>query len=573
MEILFIIFSIVVAVVFFAMARDLSRCNARLHNQTLMSQTFTNISHDLLTPLTILSAVTERLREQEPKFEPDYRLMETNIDRMVHLLQQILEISKSQAGELKLLVSQGDVMEYIQQAAMNMEPLIERKGLEFIFQCTPKSMIGWIDTDKIDKIIYNLLSNAAKYTKPEGKIVFQVFTNKTFDHIIIKISDNGIGIPKEKIKNLYQRFNEGDYRRMKTTGTGLGLSITRDLVRLCKGTINCESTEGLGTIFTIELPINKEAFSPDQIDERNRVEINKHHNAIIDFSQALAPNDKSRQKLEPINSKNAHTLLLVEDNQDLLKLMQQQLGRKYLILTAKNGIEALDIVSRDKVDLIISDVMMPKMDGNELTIRIKSNPSTKHLPVILISARTQEEDRHRSLQIGADEYITKPFKLNDLNVRIDNIIENRKRIQSEHLDLEGEKHIDISQTPDEEFLEQVNKFILTYISDDTFNRDVLARVMKTSESSLYKKLQSLTGKSVSVYIRDFRMQEARRIVESEPDIRVSDLAYRVGFNNPKYFATCFKKTFGVQPREYINSLNNITLSTSSNEHTQPKIGQ
>ena len=232
LQTIIIIISASVLVGLFFLGREVFQRSVQMRNRLQMNAIYTNITHELLTPLTVISASVDRLRDQEPGYEQDYSRMQLNIERMVRLLQQILETSKSQSGELKLLVSQGDVMQYIQNTALCIEPLMAKKGLEFTIECTPKSMMGWIDTDKLDKIIYNLLSNAAKYTSEKGKVMLQVNTNKKYDHIIIKVSDNGIGIPQDKMKKLFSRFFDGAYRQQQTIGTGLGLALTRELVFL-----------------------------------------------------------------------------------------------------------------------------------------------------------------------------------------------------------------------------------------------------------------------------------------------------------------------------------------------------
>ena len=235
-------------VVAFLFGRVLYSRSMRIRSKLQMTRVFTNLSHELLTPLTVISASVERLREQEPRYATDYTLMDLNVERMTHLLQEILETSKAQSGELKLLVSQGDVMEYICQTALCIEPLMHKNGLEFSINCSPQSMLGWIDTDKVDKIIYNLLSNAAKYTTAPGCVTLDAHTNENFDQITIKVSDTGIGISKEQMRHLFRRFHDGNYRRMQASGIGLGLSLTRDLVYLHGGTITCESEEGRGKI-------------------------------------------------------------------------------------------------------------------------------------------------------------------------------------------------------------------------------------------------------------------------------------------------------------------------------------
>ena len=545
----------ILAIIFFV-GRNLYLRSMRLRRRLQMSSIFTNITHELLTPLTVISASVDKMREEEPKFGRDYDMMQLNIQRMVRLLQQILETSKSEAGSLKLLVAQGDVMGYIHETAECLEPLIAKKKMKFTITCMPASMMGWIDTDKLDKIIYNLLSNAAKYSKEGGEVSIKAVTNKTYDHIRIEVSDTGEGIPKEKMKHLFQRFQDGDYRQYKTIGTGLGLSLTRDLVYLHGGTIECQSEVGKGTTFYVDLPISKDAFLPEQIDEEHNIDLSVPKNTIIDFNTVL-PDDNEEPATEASTDEDIYKLLVVEDNVELLMLMKQLLKPYYRVYVASNGIEALKIIHEKELDLIISDVMMPEMNGYQLTKAIKSDENYDHLPIILLTAKAQGEDIEEGLRAGADEYLKKPFRLSDLKLRIENIIENRKRIQhdfSKKTMAETMQKQEKAPSPDDEFLSRTLQLVYSHLEDEDYDRESLASDMGTSTSTLYNKLRSITGLNVSSFIRDIRMKEASRIAEENPDIRVSDLAYRVGFKDPRYFSTCFKKHYGVQPKEYLESL-------------------
>ena len=556
-RLLLVIACLVIVIIMSSVGRNLYLRSLRLRRRLQMSDIFTNITHELLTPLTVISASVDKLRDEEPKFAHDYDLMQLNIHRMVRLLQQILETSKSEAGQLKLLVSQGDVMRYIHETAKCLEPLLMRNRQQFTISCYPESMMGWIDTDKLDKIIYNLLSNAAKYSNEGGEVALKVQTNKTYDHIRIEVSDTGDGIPPEKMEQLFQRFHDGEYRKHRTIGTGLGLALTHDLVTLHNGSIHCQSEVGKGTTFTVELPINKEAFLPEQIDEGRTIEFNIPQNAIADF-QAVVPDvnaDVDPQEEHPDD--DVYRLLVVEDNVELLMLMSQLLKSSYRVYAAQNGREALKIIHKKDLDLIISDVMMPEMDGYELTKKVKNDPNYNHLPIILLTAKTQEEDEQEALLIGADEFLTKPFRLSDLKLRIDNIIENRKRIQHDyHLETaeQTRQKIGSAKSPDEMFLSKALEFVYAHLEDDDYDRDALAADMGASSSTIYNKLRSITGLNVSGFIRDIRLKEARRLAQSDPTLRVSDLAYKVGFRDPRYFSTCFKKQFGMQPKEYMESI-------------------
>ena len=546
---LMLFISVCTVIIITVLIRWLYARNTRIKNQIQMNFIFNNITHELLTPLTIISASVEKLREEHPSSRHDLDLMDLNIQRSVRLLQQILETSKIQAGGLKILVSQGDVMQYISETAHSLEPLMVRKHLTFAINCKPESMMGWLDTDKIDKIIFNLLSNAAKFTPEGGAVTLNVATNLRFDRIIIQVIDTGVGIPKDKMKHLFTRFYDGDYRSNLTFGTGLGLALTRDLIYYMGGRIKCESEEGRGTTFTLEIPINKDSFAPSQIDEQHQMQIPDLESSIADLPQA----ESMSEEVIPTADTNASRVLIVEDNVELLRLMKRLLQPRYHVLTASDGREALRLIQTNKLDIVVSDVMMPEMDGYELTDHIKHNEIYSHLPIILLTAKTTEDDQHKALLTGADGYITKPFKIRDLQLHIDNLIANRQRILSE-VPAQVEEHTDTMNPDDKAFLERATQCVYRNLSDSDYDREAFAADMGTSVSTLYNKLRELTGKSMANFIRDIRIQEACKIAKNEHNTRVSDIAYRVGFRDAKYFATAFKRITGKQPKEYFAEL-------------------
>ena len=578
MELIDIIEILVIALVIaILIVMRLNQRNSKLRQKAQMNMMFTSITHELLTPLTILSASIEHLREVEPKHKLQYALMEINIQRSVRLLQQILETTKAQDGRLKLLVSHGDVMGYIRNTAHSIIPLMAKKHLKFSVKCQPESMMGWIDTDKLDKIIFNLLSNSAKYTTGDnGLVELNVRTNDRYDRIIIEVRDNGCGIPESRKKHLFELFYDGEYRRFHTMGTGLGLSLTRELVYLNNGTISYESEEGKGTVFYITLPINKESFDQSQIDEKNKVDINKPTSAVLDLgneesifdkdfvlTDKISKNEASSpmkpKEISDLSDEDIYTILVVEDNVELLMLMKHLLSRKYRVETARNGGEAVEVIEKSEIDLIISDVMMPVMDGYELVKYVKNSVDYSHLPVILLTAKAQESDKMDALKVGADEYMTKPFKMKELQLRIDNLIANRQRISREfkQQSIEEVKVNNVTMpSPDNEFLDKAMACVHNHLDDADYDRESFASDMGMSASSLYNKLRAVTGMNATSFIRDIRMKEACRLVKSTPGIRVSDLAYSVGFKDPKYFSTIFKKEFGMQPSEYIESIAN-----------------
>lgn len=434
-------------------------------------------------------------------------------------------------------------------------------------------MMGWIDTDKLDKIIFNLLSNAAKYTTGDnGRVELFARTNDRYDKVIISVKDNGCGIPESRKKHLFELFFDGEYRRFNTMGTGIGLSLTRDLVYLNKGDLTYESEEGKGTTFNIMLPISKDSFDPSQIDEKNKVDINKPVSFVLDvedddpiFSKDFIFNEKGNNNEVNIDNNvdssddDAYRILIVEDNVELLLMMKHLLSKKYNVVTAYNGKEAVDEIHKNELDLIISDVMMPEMDGYELVKYVKNSNDYCHLPIILLTAKTQENDKEEGLEIGADAYMTKPFKVKELQLRINNLIENRQRITREFKQQTIEDVRTKSATmpsPDKEFLDKAIACVHKHIDDSDYDRETFASDMGMSSSSLYNKLRAVTGMNATSFIRNMRMKEACRLAKATPGIRVSDLAYSVGFKDPKYFATIFKKEFGMQPSEYIESIVN-----------------
>ena len=520
----------------------------------------TNITHELLTPLTVISATIYKLKDTAPQYEEDFQIIDHNINHTTRLLRQILEVRKSQAGQLKLLVSRGNLSIFILNICESIRPMAIHHGISLELHAGKNDVFAWFDTDKLEKIVNNLLSNAIKYNKEEGKIIVSLILSK--DKAIISISDNGIGMSKEKMKHLYTRFFDGDYRKQNMPGTGIGLSLTYDLVKLHHGNIKCESTEGKGTTFTVTIPINKGAYSVQEIDTSNiKQQIN------CQTIQLVTQEEKEQTKKPAHHAifvrKNVNKILIVEDNEELLNLMLQMLSKKYHVLTAKNGKQAMNIIMKEQLDLVVSDVMMPIMDGIELTKRIKEDKSFWQLPIILLTAKNQESDATEGYATGADAYITKPFKFDDLIVRIDTLISNRKKIREKIIkeqkahDAQEESNYHYSN-PDKAFIEKATEIVLLHLDDADYNRDAFAKDMALGSSTLYNKVKNTTGQTVVGFITSIRLKEAKRILKSDPNILINDLATRVGFNTPKYFSKCFKNEFGIYPKEFAEQLKKCT---------------
>jgi len=508
-------------------------------------QFFTNITHELLTPLTIISAAVDELKLQMPMHQEYYSVMTRNITRLIRLLQQILEFRKAESGNLKLRVSPGDLVAFLQNEIEAFRPLIKKRKLHLSVLCDPERIQGYFDTDKLDKIVYNLLSNAAKYNE-EGGFIHVDIRSKDQGWAELIVKDNGKGLSEEEQKTLFTRFYEGDYRRHNTIGTGIGLSLTKDLILLHGGNIHVESALGKGTTFIVRLPIDRNAFLKDQIDDE----------AIIPHQTIVGLDDDSTNKeeeLECTGKENLPTILVVEDNEELLHLVVRLLGSEYNVFYALNGKEGLDFVEREEINLIVTDVMMPIMDGIEFCKRIKSSFDYCHIPVIMLTAKTKEEDRTEAYEVGADGYITKPFTLSVLHAKIKSLLRNRARNAS---DFKKQVVFEIKElnytSLDEDFLKRAINCVHKHLDDSDFDQPQMMDELGAAKSTLYKKLKSLTGLNPSAFIRNIRLKAACQIIEEKKRVRISELAYAVGFRDAKYFSSCFRKEFGIQPKEYMS---------------------
>lgn len=525
--------------------REMEKAKAEELNHAKL-QFFTNITHELLTPLTIISATVDELKTQAPSHNDLYTVMNSNIQRLIRLLQQILEFRKAETGNLKLRVSPGDLAAFVRTGTESFKPLVKKRKIHFSLLCDPESIVGYFDIDKLDKIMYNLLSNAAKYNKEDGFIqVTLSYDEEDREFVLLRVKDNGKGISKEKQATLFKRFYEGDYRKFNTIGTGIGLSLTKDLVTLHGGTISVESEVDHGTEFIVRIPIERSYYDEEQIDD----EVISLRQTTIDYEDT--PEDVIAEVQELATK--ANSILLVEDNEELLNLMTKLLGREYNVFTAENGKEGIIVLENEDVDLIVSDIMMPEMDGIEFCKYVKGHLEISHIPVILLTAKNKEEDRAEAYEIGADAFISKPFNLTVLHARIRNLLKYKARMAHDFKNQIVFEVKDLNYTSlDEDFIQRAINCVNNHLEDPNFDQAQFADEMLTSKSTLYKKLKSLAGLNTSSFIRNVRLKAACRIMEEKGiNIRVSELAYAVGFNDPKYFSSCFKKEFGMLPSEYI----------------------
>ena len=510
---------------------------------------FTNISHDLLTPLTIITCLIDDAEMTNGSRISQLSMIRSNVNKLRRLLQQILDFRKVESGNMKLSVSKSDIVSFIDDVCkVNFAPLIRKKSQTFIFSTEDKHLIAYFDRDKIDKIVSNLLSNACKYTSEGGeiKLIMKSYQEAEHTHLRIQVVDTGEGIAPGDLENIFKRFytaHKGD----ESESNGIGLSLTKDLVELHHGTIEVESELTKGSTFTIYFPIDKDSYQENELITGETPVNDKKAAMIFEHEDLEKPG-----VVEDVQVNDNH-LLLVEDNEELLYLMEKILSRQYHVLVAKNGLEALDIIKDNEIDIIISDVMMPEMDGLELCRNIKSNLETSHIPVILLTAKNTAEDRIECYNAGADGYISKPFELKILEARINNFIIYKKSKQEEFR-TNVEVDIDSLETSsiDKDFLDKVVSVIESNMVKGDFDVVQLADALAVSKSTLYRKMKIATGLSPIEFIRNIRLKYGSQLLKNK-SMSIAEVAYECGFSNPKYFATCFKEDFGVTPKEYQKS--------------------
>ena len=501
---------------------------------------FTNISHELFTPLTILSCSVDELSERLPEGKRTYKMMRANINRLLRLLMQILEFRKAESGNLVLKVSRGDITAFIDNICReNFTALTTNRNISLDFHASSEHIEAWFDPDKVDKIIYNLLSNAFKYNYEGGRIRVSLLPED--DRVCIEVADTGSGIPEERLGTLFTRFYEGDYRKFNTHGTGIGLSLVKDLVDLHGGTISVESRVGEGTTFRVCLPATVESYTPAQIETYDPFnEPPTAEESVDDIEEGYTPS-------------NCEHILIIDDNRDMLQMLENYFTGRFEVTISSSGEQALELVRHRRFDLILTDYAMPGMSGVELCQAIKGNIDTSHIPVVMLTAKRELTDKVESFEAGADMYITKPFELPEVQASIISLLGNRRRIAESFRRRTEPETSNYAFTPlDQSFLKKATDIVSSNLDNTRFTAENFARTLNISQATLYRKLTSLTGLSSNEFIRNVRIKRACEML-LEYNKNISEVAYAVGYNNPKYFSNSFKKETGMTPREWILS--------------------
>ena len=510
----------------------------------LKLQFFTNLSHELRTPLTLIISPLVQLL-QEPNDSKNHQLftrMYYNANRLLIMINQLLDIRKNEAGLMNLRVTEGDIVGFGREITLSFNNLAEQRGIDLKFSSRNKQIITWFDYEQMEKVLFNLLSNAFKFTKDGGRIEVCIEQKHGVE---ILVTDTGVGIPFAQLENIFERFyqveNKAEWSRK--SGTGIGLSLAKMIVEKHHGDISVVSKEGFGTTFRIYIPMGNTHFSEKEIVDE------AYYDNSIEREIIQTSNTKTEETFQNDKAQKS-TLLIVEDNQDIRSYLRENLGSTYHISEASDGQEGLEKALAEPPALIIADIAMPRMNGIELCAKIKSTLETSHIPVILLTARTSMVFKVDGLETGADDYITKPFNMHLLAVRINNLIESRKRLHERF-----SKSFDFSPSEitinslDEELLAQVKTVIEKHIDDSSFSVAKLAKILHMTRLQLYRKLTALTGQSPTQIIRKFRLKRAAQLLESG-NYNVSDVTYMVGYNDLKSFRQQFKKEFGVSPSGY-----------------------
>jgi len=524
-----------------------------LHQEKL--QFFTNISHEFRTPLTLIIGPLEKMQldETEEEKKAHLKLMLRNAKRLLGMVNQLLDFRKTERGQMKLKVQKHDLILVINEIMLSFDELRKLKNIKFEFIHDQDNLLVWFDTEFLNKSLMNLLSNAFKFTNNDGIISISVSVKKDLlnnKEVEITITDNGKGIQLYDIKNIFDRFYQGKEQSNMQQGSGIGLHLVKNLIELHHGVIEVESIPNQKTVFKITIPIEKSAYLESEIMSDSEINTNpeKMEN-IVDID--IIKTEKAT--VEKLKNHSKKRILIVEDNEDIRSYIHSILALDYTIEEAENGAVALEMISINDYDLIISDLMMPEMDGIEMCKRLKTSIETDHIPIIILTAKSEIENKIEGLKIGADSYITKPFHPEHLIVRVSKLIELRELLKerySRKISLDDfNKNDTASSSPDEMFLQKTISIILEKLIETEFNGDSLAYELGISRMGLHRKLKALTGQSTGEFIRNIRLKKACEYLTLQGK-NISEVCYDVGFNSPSYFTTCFTEAFKMTPSEY-----------------------
>jgi signal transduction histidine kinase/DNA-binding response OmpR family regulator len=530
--------------------------------EQMKSRFFANISHEFRTPLTLLLGPIEDLLKKEPGEETDYNLlylMKRNALKLQRLINQILDLSRLETGKLTLQVAKGDLTDFVKRIVSSFLSLAESKSISYEYLLPEKSWPVFYDGDKIDKILSNLISNAFKFTPEKGLIEVKMnyLTTEGNDqpkNVELIVRDTGKGIPPDQIDHIFERFyrlDAFDTQDGEVEGTGIGLSLMKELVGLYRGDIHVESTPGQGSVFRVILPVAKEQFDENEIIADPEME-----------SIEAKPLDKGEEpeniveyeiKRNSISDKDRDIILVVEDNIDLRKYIVKNLSRSFRTVEAVNGKQGMEKAIDTIPDLIVSDLMMPEMDGMEMCEQLKTDERTSHIPVIILTAKADKDSKLEGLKTGADDYIIKPFDSEELDVRISNLIGQRRKLKEKYrMDFLASKEENPVPSYDDRLLQKLRDSMYAHLDDPGYKIRQMSDELGLSRTQLFRKVQALTGHSPNDLLNKLRLKKAAGMFRSGHN-NIAQVMFEVGFNTPSYFARSFKDLYGSIPSEFIKN--------------------
>lgn len=518
-------------------------------------QFFTNVAHEFRTPLTlILGPVTSLISKATDAWQKSQlKIVYNNSIRLEKLIEELIQFRKIESGKEKLQITQTNLVVLIQEIVESFQQHASEHEVSLEFKPEPESLPAWVDTRKFEKIIINLISNAIKYNFKGGTV--EVLLRVQGNNACLIVKDSGIGIEAEAKEKIFEVFYNDTTRGSYdfSVSTGIGLSLTKSLIQVHKGTIKVDSEVDKGSTFTVHIPICKENYL--EIDLLNELSIPKTNLAEVvskEFSNpSYVPNRLSTEGEAALKGKQ-YTLLIADDNEQILVLLQNLLSENYNIFTVRNGKEGLKILEEEKIDLVISDILMPQMDGLTFCQEIKENIHTSHIPVILLTAKAEIQDRIQGLQMGADSYIPKPFHPEHLFIRIEKLIQSREKIRRKFKDI-LEEDVQMISTgigeKDDEFFVKISNCIQKNLSDTEFTADTIAKEVCMSKALLYKKVKAISGLTPHGMIKLYRLRKAAELLKNS-NLSVSEVIYETGFNSRSYFYKSFNDLFHCHPKDF-----------------------
>ena len=513
---------------------------------------FTNISHEFRTPLTLILGQIEVLMQMDLGTTIYNRILRIykNAWHMRNLISELLDFRKQEQGYLKLKVEEQNLVTFTRQIYMCFYEYAQKKEITYRFDNVEETISVWFDSKQLQKVIFNLLSNAFKYTPNKGSIRVEV--RMLASQAIVSVCDTGVGIPEEHISKIFERFYQTDNSSSFTLGTGIGLALAKGIMNMHHGKIDVESTVGKGTKFTLSLPLGNRHFSDEEmatVESRESVIISEAV-PMLPFEQIMDVEEEKTKVQENIKEEDKPIILLVDDNEELLSMLEDLFLPTYKVYIAHDGREGLEMARQIQPDLIISDVMMPEMSGKELCYKIKTNVELSHISVVLLTAQTSVEYVVEGLMFGADDYVTKPFNVKVLIARCNNLIKNKKRLIAHYA---GKT---ITESPvteainerDKELLAKCVNIIKENFENPAFDVTALASELCVGRSKLYMQFKQMTGLTPNEFILKIKLDEAMSLLKNHPELNISEISIRLGFSSPRYFSKSFKAFFGVAPQ-------------------------